>query len=500
MRRLIIALLLLAAVACYGQTYVIGKARGLATNRVDRAPSGPLSRMQSGPYASALMWQTFNFDDGEAYHDLIAASQDGAKTAGRTNPSFNASGNRVFDGSGTSLTFPATAINAAVSNQYTVATWVKRTSANNVYVVIGGGQDTTVSSPSYRYSGVLIANPTSGSYYIDLETSTGWIRTGLGFGAINTWYHIAGVYNGATVKLYLDGVEMASNNKTGNVVDFDSIVIGADILPGRYFGGNIDDFAIWGSALTESEITEMINLTANDKKWWGASIVWKSITSYELDGLTTDGTNIFRTWDDYIWKYQEDGTEVTNCSDYTVCKDGYDQLFGGMAYKDGTIFALVGVYSSPFSARVIEINPTTLASTTSHVITNLTLSANLIQWRSPYWYIGETATGETGTSRYIHAYDTNWAYVAQCSGTELTYAIGALGWQDGVIRDDVLYANDHQGNVHAFSFLDATTLVEQASELINTAGIGEGITELNGLWYNGQQQNGIVRHKRLKLY
>ncbi|MFB0555852.1 MAG: LamG domain-containing protein, partial [Phycisphaerae bacterium] len=73
----------------------------------------------------------------------------------------------------------------------------------------------------------------------------------------NEWHHVCGVYdikNGA--RIYIDGVEEATNPDTGGVdVDTFNVFIGENSeATGRYWDGLIDDVQVYNHAMTESEI------------------------------------------------------------------------------------------------------------------------------------------------------------------------------------------------------------------------------------------------------
>jgi hypothetical protein len=69
------------------------------------------------------------------------------------------------------------------------------------------------------------------------------------------WYHVVGTYNGNVAKLYVDGVEVASENKTGNLaISGNNAAIGASSDNEMYFSGLIDEARIYETALTLTEI------------------------------------------------------------------------------------------------------------------------------------------------------------------------------------------------------------------------------------------------------
>ena len=79
------------------------------------------------------------------------------------------------------------------------------------------------------------------------------------------WYFISGVYNGSTVKIYVDGVLEGTKNRSGDIADFESDVIlymGMWANSGnnnRKFDGDIDEVSIWNKELSSSEINSLMS-------------------------------------------------------------------------------------------------------------------------------------------------------------------------------------------------------------------------------------------------
>ena len=110
------------------------------------------------------------------------------------------------------------------------------------------------------------------------------------FSEDTNWHHVAGVFSATAIKLYLDGAEVASatySSTTLNDSENEEVVIGADsdvASTDHHFNGNIDEVAIWSSALSATEITQIYNSnrgtldlstdtgdyssSANLKAWW----------------------------------------------------------------------------------------------------------------------------------------------------------------------------------------------------------------------------------------
>ena len=72
---------------------------------------------------------------------------------------------------------------------------------------------------------------------------------------VGTWAHLALTYDGAALRLYVNGVQVASRSRTGNLLtSANPLQIGGDSLHGQYFSGIIDEVRIFSRARTASEI------------------------------------------------------------------------------------------------------------------------------------------------------------------------------------------------------------------------------------------------------
>jgi hypothetical protein len=73
---------------------------------------------------------------------------------------------------------------------------------------------------------------------------------------LNQWHHVAAVYDGKTLRLYVDGKLDATQPWTGGIARNDSdVLIGENTeQTGRFFDGLIDDVRVYDYALSEGEI------------------------------------------------------------------------------------------------------------------------------------------------------------------------------------------------------------------------------------------------------
>src|SRR3989339_2070694 len=74
----------------------------------------------------------------------------------------------------------------------------------------------------------------------------------------NSWHHLIGTYDGATVKLYQDGTLAGQTSATGNIdVNGNPLIIGRQgTSPAGRFDGVIDEVKIYNRALSASEVLE----------------------------------------------------------------------------------------------------------------------------------------------------------------------------------------------------------------------------------------------------
>jgi ELWxxDGT repeat protein len=165
------------------------------------------------------------------------------------------------------------------------------------------------------------------------------------------WHHVAAVYDGSTMKLYIDGVldaQKATNDPiaTNNY----DVWIGANAeQPGRNFAGDIDEFRVWNIARSESEIKANMNqnIDANSP---GLLAYWKfdennGTTIVDSSGGDNNGTlaNSSGT------SWQEDSSPIVDSSDPNSPTNGGNQ--------DNQIkFATWGQLDS-FLNQFYQINP-----------------------------------------------------------------------------------------------------------------------------------------------
>lgn len=80
--------------------------------------------------------------------------------------------------------------------------------------------------------------------------------------AANTWTHIAATYDGANMRIYINGVLDDTQAQTGAFTANGDFMMGAQ-YDGRFLDGHLDDFRIWSVTRTGTEIANNFNTELN---------------------------------------------------------------------------------------------------------------------------------------------------------------------------------------------------------------------------------------------
>jgi Concanavalin A-like lectin/glucanases superfamily len=100
------------------------------------------------------------------------------------------------------------------------------------------------------------------SLYFNISTGSSGERSVTGPTALplNTWTHLAGAYDGATLRLYVNGTPVASQAATGAIATSVSpLRIGGNAVWGEYFRGRIDEVRVYNRAFSQADIQQAMN-------------------------------------------------------------------------------------------------------------------------------------------------------------------------------------------------------------------------------------------------
>lgn len=141
-------------------------------------------------------------------------------------------------------------------NDVTIEAWVYTNSTNGLQTIVGNyvGPDMTF---LLRLDDLHPAFWVNNGTFVSVEGATTLDQ--------NTWYHIAGTWDGSDIKVYVNGVLDGSEPCLGNfVTNTDPFKIGGGLSNGtEFFSGKIHGVRFWNAAKTETEIASQMNECLN---------------------------------------------------------------------------------------------------------------------------------------------------------------------------------------------------------------------------------------------
>ncbi|HLV13929.1 MAG TPA: LamG-like jellyroll fold domain-containing protein [Xanthomarina sp.] len=137
------------------------------------------------------------------------------------------------------------------SNYLTVEAWIKTTKTTGNQTILSNH-----SGPGVRQFTFGLVDDTLQMF---LGGGNNTLISDAGVISVDTWHHVAAVYNDAALKLYVDGVEIASHEMSiGYFIydSFDPYQIGATKDANSHFSGSIEELKVWDIARTPEQIVE----------------------------------------------------------------------------------------------------------------------------------------------------------------------------------------------------------------------------------------------------
>ncbi|HMA69680.1 MAG TPA: LamG domain-containing protein, partial [Candidatus Mcinerneyibacterium sp.] len=136
-------------------------------------------------------------------------------------------------------------------------------------------------------------------FWVYLDTKNSDIEQTLGYSAqTGVWYHFVYVYDGSTLKAYVNGTEEFSQSITGNIEDASGSpwTIGARGTDQRYYDGKIDEVGIWDRALNSTEVSTLYSRYDTDNLGYPEVIegaeAGLNVNTLEAGNVTTLSANL----------------------------------------------------------------------------------------------------------------------------------------------------------------------------------------------------------------
>jgi Concanavalin A-like lectin/glucanases superfamily len=190
-----------------------------------------------------------------------------------------------FNGSSSSvMTIPDNS-SLDISSAITLEAWVYATSNS-------GTQDVVSKSSNTQNSGYIFPRTDDGwAHTVFYLYVGGWQTLSAVYPSLNAWHHLAATYDGATMKVYIDGVLSASQALTGTIfTNTNALALG--VQPGyyEYFTGSVDEVRVWNLARTQAQIQAAMNMELNPATQTGLAAYYtfdQGIAGGTNTGLTT---------------------------------------------------------------------------------------------------------------------------------------------------------------------------------------------------------------------
>ena len=212
----------------------------------------PSTLSAQGPVQSLVA--AYSFDEGAG---TAAADASGRGNTGTiVNAAWTTAGKfgnaLTFNGTNASVNISDSA-SLHLTNGMTLEAWVRPSTISSAWRdVIYKGNDNYFLEATSSNGSLPGAGGTLGS--------TGRVIYGTAALTANTWAYLAFTYDRATLRLYINGTQVSSQARTGNLAtSANPLQIGGDSIYGQYFSGLIDEVRVYNVALTAAQIQGDMN-------------------------------------------------------------------------------------------------------------------------------------------------------------------------------------------------------------------------------------------------
>ncbi|QTA80023.1 Immunoglobulin like fold-containing protein [Desulfonema limicola] len=176
------------------------------------------------------------------------------------------------------------------SNALTLEAWIKADEWGEKY-----WSNTIAGKESDPPAGYVLRCGEGGKLSFIVSVNNTWVEAVSDAEMIpGIWYHAAGVFNGSSIKLYINGVEKASQAAAGNLTPGTSpLSMGASpAFDDRMFKGQIDEVRIWNTARTQAQLqTMMIKPLSGIEPGLAAYYTFDEPLGTRLTDITTNAGN-----------------------------------------------------------------------------------------------------------------------------------------------------------------------------------------------------------------
>jgi hypothetical protein len=200
--------------------------------------------------APAGLVAAYAFDEGNGatLHDAAGGDDHGTISGAVWAGAGRHGGALQFDGVDDSVRIPDRAA-LDLTNAMTLSAWVRPSALGTRWRTVLFKEQPTHMTYAL-YAGASDGRPTGQAYVGGQRDARG--PSGL---ALNTWTHLAATYDGAHLRLYVNGTVVRTLAVTGNMtVSSGPLKLGGNAIWNEWFAGLMDDVRIYNRALSAAEI------------------------------------------------------------------------------------------------------------------------------------------------------------------------------------------------------------------------------------------------------
>src|SRR5258705_89543 len=190
---------------------------------------------------------SFNEGTGTTVADLSGGGHTGTVSGTTWAATGKYGGALSFDGTSALVTIPDAA-SLHLTTAMSLKAWINPAAPNSWWadVIYKGSDNYYLMATSSNAS-----SPAAGGTFAGSGTDV----FGTAVVPVNTWTYLAATYDSATLRLYVNGVQVSSVARTGSLAtSTNPLQIGGDSIFGQYFRGLIDEVRVYNGALTATQV------------------------------------------------------------------------------------------------------------------------------------------------------------------------------------------------------------------------------------------------------
>ncbi len=204
----------------------------------------------------------------------------------------------TFDGINDYINIPNSTLLNIQGSTITLSAWV-RPMENKVQMIVNKicAVGTHV-SPYFQYNLQLFYDGSKlyPRMYLSINGTPYFVASQTNVLSLGKWWFITGTYDGSTMRLYINGAQVATTSVSGSIKPYSTpVYIGINGVLGEAFKGTVDEVGIWNRALSPSDILDLYN-SGNGKTHPFNSTIPSAPSG--LTALATSCSEVSLSWTD----------------------------------------------------------------------------------------------------------------------------------------------------------------------------------------------------------